>query len=60
MDVEEILVKKKHGDLKTAGEAIGISEFNAYNALKRRGSKHHDKIKEVLTKIITLREQLIN
>lgn len=56
MTTEEILNKKRHGDLKTAGAMIGIKEQNAYAALKREGSKYHEQIKEILTKIISMRE----
>lgn len=55
---EEILKKKKHGDLKTAGAIIGISEHNAYQALNRVGSKHHEEIIKILSKVIIMREKL--
>ncbi|MBN1651720.1 MAG: hypothetical protein JW857_10350 [Bacteroidales bacterium] len=60
MTVEEIKTKKKSGDLKSAGEMIGITESNAYVALNRIGSKHHENIVNVLTKIIEMRELLAN
>lgn len=52
----EILRKKKHGDLKAAGAMIGISEHNAYAALNREGSKHHDEIIKILSRVIESRE----
>lgn len=58
MTTEEIIKKKKHGDLKTAGAVIGITEQNAYAALHRKGSKHHENIKEILSKVIDMREKL--
>ena len=58
MTVEEINKKKKHGDLKTAGAMLGITEQNAYVALNRRGSKYHTRIVDVLTKVIDMREKL--
>lgn len=58
MTTEEIIKKKQHGDLKTAGAIIGIKEQNAYAALNRPGSKHHEKIKEILIKVISMREKI--
>lgn len=58
MTKEEILRQKQHGDLKTAGAIIGISEHNAYQALNRVGSKHHEEIVKILSKVITMREKL--
>lgn len=58
MTTEEINKKKRHGDLKTAGAMIGISEQNAYAALNREGSKHHEEIKKILIKVISMREAL--
>ncbi len=58
MTKDEILEKKLHGDLKTAGAMIGISDKNAYAALSREGSKHHKQIVEILTRIISMREQI--
>ena len=58
MTVEEIIKKKKHGDLKTAGAMLGISEQNAYVALKREGSKYHSQIVDILSKVIGMREKL--
>ena len=58
MTKDEILKKKMHGDFKTAGDMVGITEKNAYAALKREGSKYHDDIKKALTQIIELREIL--
>ena len=58
MTTEEINNKKRHGDLKTAGAILGISEYNAYAALNRPGSKHHEQIKNILTKVISMREAL--
>lgn len=60
MTTEEINKKKINGDLKIAGSLVGISAQNAYAALNREGSKHHDKIKEILTKVIEMRENLKN
>lgn len=58
MTKDEILEKKQHGDLKTAGAMIGISEHNAYAALNREGSKHHNKIIKILSQVIEMRERL--
>lgn len=58
MTRDEILQKKVHGDLKIAGDMIGITEKNAYAALSREGSKYHDKVVDALTKIIEMRETL--
>ena len=58
MSKDEILTKKMHGDLKTAGELIGITKKNAYAALTREGSKYHDKVIKALSQIIEMRETL--
>ncbi len=58
MSTDEILKQKLHGDLKTAGSMIGITEKNAYAALKREGSKYHNDVKSALTQIIQMRETL--
>lgn len=57
---EEIINKKQHGDLKIAGEMIGISQANAYAALNREGSKYHNEIKRILTKVIKMRSFIKN
>ena len=58
MTKDEILAKKMHGDLKTAGDMIGITEKNAYAALNREGSKYHDKLVKALSQVIKMREIL--
>jgi len=60
MTVEEIKQSKRAGDLKIAAEMIGISQQNAFVALKRAGSKYHQKIIEALSQIIEMRSHLIN
>lgn len=60
MDIQEIKLKKKIGDLKSAGEMISINKFNAYAALNREGSKYHDRIVSALSKIIENRQKLAN
>jgi len=60
MTLQEIKTKKKSGDLKTAGEMLGITEFNAYAALNREGSKYHQRIVEILQKIIEMRQLIAN
>lgn len=56
MELQEIKLKKKSGDLKNAGKMLGISEFNAYAALNRVGSKYHESIKQILIKLIEMRD----
>lgn len=58
MTAQEIIKKKRHGDLKTAGAMLGITEQNAYVALNRPGSKYHEQIKNILSKVIGMREKL--
>lgn len=58
MTKEEITQKKKHGDLKTVGAILGISEQNAYVALKREGSKYHNEVINILERVIEMRERL--
>lgn len=60
MTVEEIKQKKQSGDLKTAGKILGITVYNAYAALNRPGSKYHDLIVNILTKLIEMREIIFN
>lgn len=60
MTVAEIQENKSNGDLKIAGKMIGISQYNAYAALKREGSKHHKKIVSALSKIIEARNSIEN
>lgn len=59
MEIEEIKTKMQDGDMKTAASAIGISRENASQALRRLNSKYHDAIKNMLEKVITMRETLI-
>ncbi|MFK5951251.1 MAG: hypothetical protein QM500_21045 [Methylococcales bacterium] len=58
MNIQEIKSKKRIGDLKSAGDMIGINKFNAYAALNREGSKYHDRIVNALSKIIEARQKL--
>lgn len=58
MTKDEILQKKMHGDLKSAGGMVGITEKNAYAALTREGSKYHERVVSALSKIIEMRETL--
>lgn len=58
MTTEEIIQKKQHGDLKTAGAVHGISAKNAYIALQRPGSKYYERVKNTLEKVILMREKL--
>ncbi len=60
MTVEEIKQKKVSGDLKAAGEMLGISVYNAYVALNRPGSKYHERITNILAKMIEMRERIKN
>lgn len=60
MTLQEIKTKKESGDLKTAGKMLGITEFNAYAALNREGSKYHQRIVEILQKIIEMRQLIAN
>ncbi len=57
---EEIIKRKRHGDLKTVADIIGISNDNAYRALNREDSKYHSKVVELLSAIIINRETLEN
>lgn len=59
MEINEIKQKTVHGDLVIAGKMIGITRDNAKVALKRVGSKYHERVKEALVKIINSREALI-
>lgn len=58
MKVKEIIEKKTIGDLKIAAKVIGIDAGNARVALRRPGSKYHDKVVLVLRNLIYHRESL--
>lgn len=60
MKVKEIIEKKTVGDLKIAAKVIGIDAGNARVALRRPGSKYHDRIVTVLRNLINHRESLID
>lgn len=58
MKVNEIIKKKSTGDLKIAAQIIGIDAGNARVALRRPGSKYHNKVLTVLSNLIHHRESL--
>lgn len=58
MKLKDILNKKELGDLKIAAQIIGIDAGNARVALRRPGSKYHDKVVAVLSNLIHYRESL--
>lgn len=57
--ISEIKEKIQPGDLVTAGKALGISSNNASKALAREGSKYHENVVNMLSKVIDMREKLI-
>lgn len=59
MNIDEIKSKLSYGDMRLAGQMIGISRDNAKVALKREGSKYHQAVKDALEKIISAREELL-
>jgi hypothetical protein len=59
MEIEEIKIKMQPGDLNTAAKVVGINPNNASQALKRPNSKHFSPLVEVLTKVITMREMML-
>ena len=56
----EIKNNIKPGDLDTAAKVLGITPGNASKALNRVGSKHHENLLHTLSKVIEMREMLIN
>jgi len=60
MKVKQIIERKQVGDLKIAAQVIGIDASNARVALRRPGSKYHDKVVAVLSNLIHHRESLTN
>lgn len=58
MKVKEIIERKQVGDLRIAAEVIGIDAANARIALRRSGSKYHNKVVMVLSNLIKYRESL--
>ena len=58
MKLKDILKKKEVGDLKIVAKIISIDAANARAALRRPGSKHHDKVVAVLSSLIHHRETL--
>lgn len=59
MKVKEIIKRKEMGDLKIAAQIIGIHAANARAALRRPGSKYHDKVVSILSNLIHYRESMI-
>lgn len=58
--ISEIKKKMKPGDLDTASKVLGITPSNASKALNREGSKHHVNLVNILSKVIEMRDLLIN
>jgi hypothetical protein len=52
VDLQEIILKKKRGDIAMAGLMLSISPQNAYNAFMRPKSKYHNQIIEALREVI--------
>ncbi|WP_295675699.1 hypothetical protein [uncultured Mucilaginibacter sp.] len=59
MEIEQIKIKMQPGDLNTAATVVGISPNNASKALTRPNSKHFNALVEVLTKVISMREIML-
>lgn len=59
MEISEKKQKIVRGDLLLAGQMVGITRKNAQAALKREGSKYHQRVKDALVKIFAAREALI-
>jgi hypothetical protein len=58
--ISEIKEKIKTGDIQTAAKMLGITPMNASKALVRVDSKHHESLVNALSKVIEMREMLIN
>lgn len=58
MKLKDILKKKEVGDLKIVAQVIGIDAANARAALRRPGSKYHNKVLVILGNLIHHRESL--
>lgn len=59
MEISEIKHKIVNGDLKLAAHIVGITPDNAHVAMKRVGSKYHERVKAAFMKIIANREALL-
>ena len=59
MEISEIKQKIVVGDMKLAAHIAEITHGNARMALKRVGSKYHERVKAALVKIFAMREALI-
>ena len=59
MEISEKKQKIVRGDLLLAGQMVGITRKNAQAALKREGSKYHERVKAAFMKIIANREALL-
>lgn len=59
MEISEIKGKIIIGDLVLVGKMLGITRQNAQVALKRVGSKYHERVKAALLKIYASREALL-
>lgn len=58
-NISEIKDKMSKGDLATASKMIGITPANGSKAFARADSKHHESIVNALSKVIEMREMLI-
>lgn len=58
MKVKEIIKRKKPGDLTLVAKILGIHAANARVALRRPGSKYHEKVVEILGNLIRYRDSL--
>lgn len=58
MKLKDILRNKEIGDLKVVAKLLGINAANARVALRRPGSKYHNKVLKILSNIIYHRKSL--
>lgn len=59
MNREEIREKKRHGDLATAAEMIGVTRDHAAVIWQRPESKRYYELETALVRIIEAREQCL-
>ncbi|WP_026473972.1 hypothetical protein [Alkaliflexus imshenetskii] len=59
MDENQLLNKKKYGDIRVVAEMIGETHSNTDRILRRPGARKHKKAIEALRKIIEAREELL-
>jgi len=60
MNAQELMTKKRRGDMLLVSQMVGIDYGNARSVVQRPGARHYAEVMAALAKIIAAREALIN